>query len=143
MFTASRLLLPLPRVMTRFNSTTTTTTTIDRPVAAVIVKRGPCGAVANHSNDTTTLHSLHRKPNSSVYLLVKKPRKDHAWGFPQGGVDPGESIAEAALRELREECGNDIKVRLIDTVSPSCVYQYRFPDEFIKKSKRPFTGAKV
>lgn len=139
MFTASRLLLP--RVMTRFNSTTTTST-INRPVAAVIVKRGPCGAVANHSNDTT-LHSLHRKPNSSVYLLVKKPRKDHAWGFPQGGVDPGESIAEAALRELREECGNDIKVRLIDTVSPSCVYQYRFPDEFIKKSKRPFTGAKV
>ena len=133
MFTASRL----PRVTTRFSSTSTT---IYRPVAAVIVKRAPC--TSNEPNENN-LHSLDRKSSEPVYLIVKKPRKDHAWGFPQGGIDPGESVAEAALRELREECGNDIKVRLIDTISPSCVYQYRFPDEFIRKSKRRFTGAKV
>lgn len=129
MLTTSRL----PRVITRCHST------LYRPVAAIIVKRGPCTATAFNDD----MHSLHRKPNDSVYLLVKKPRKDHAWGFPQGGIDPGESIAEAALRELSEECGKDIKVRLVDTVSPSCVYQYRFPDEFIQRSKRRFTGAKV
>jgi putative (di)nucleoside polyphosphate hydrolase len=30
-----------------------------------------------------------------------------AWQMPQGGIDPGESPAEAAMRELEEETGTD------------------------------------
>lgn len=30
-----------------------------------------------------------------------------AWQMPQGGVDPGESIEQAARREMREEIGTD------------------------------------
>lgn len=30
-----------------------------------------------------------------------------AWQMPQGGIDPGETPAEAAMRELREEVGTD------------------------------------
>lgn len=30
-----------------------------------------------------------------------------AWQMPQGGIDPGETPAVAALRELREEAGTD------------------------------------
>jgi putative (di)nucleoside polyphosphate hydrolase len=30
-----------------------------------------------------------------------------AWQMPQGGIDPGEAPAAAALRELREEIGTD------------------------------------
>jgi len=30
-----------------------------------------------------------------------------AWQMPQGGIDPGETPREAALRELREEVGTD------------------------------------
>jgi len=30
-----------------------------------------------------------------------------AWQMPQGGIDPGETPYEAALRELREEIGTD------------------------------------
>jgi putative (di)nucleoside polyphosphate hydrolase len=30
-----------------------------------------------------------------------------AWQMPQGGIDPGETPSEAALRELREEIGTD------------------------------------
>lgn len=32
---------------------------------------------------------------------------DNIWQMPQGGIDDGESPAEAALRELREEIGTD------------------------------------
>jgi len=31
--------------------------------------------------------------------------QDNWWQMPQGGIDPGESPSEAALRELREETG--------------------------------------
>ena len=31
----------------------------------------------------------------------------HAWQMPQGGIEPGETPAEAALRELKEEIGTD------------------------------------
>jgi putative (di)nucleoside polyphosphate hydrolase len=30
-----------------------------------------------------------------------------AWQMPQGGIDPGESLPEAAMRELEEEIGTD------------------------------------
>jgi putative (di)nucleoside polyphosphate hydrolase len=32
---------------------------------------------------------------------------DEAWQMPQGGIDPGETPREAALRELHEEIGTD------------------------------------
>ncbi len=32
---------------------------------------------------------------------------DEAWQMPQGGIDPGESPRQAALRELKEEIGTD------------------------------------
>lgn len=37
-------------------------------------------------------------------LIVHRPQYDD-WSFPKGGVDAGESLEEAALREVREETG--------------------------------------
>lgn len=95
---------------------------IYRPVSAIIVRR----------------YTFNRSPTELSYLLVKKPRKSHAWQFPQGGQDPGETGAEAALRELREECGSDLKVSLVDT-TPIGVYQYKFP----RKRTDGYIGARV
>lgn len=38
--------------------------------------------------------SLQRRLDQVLYLLVKKPRKEHAWQMPQGGVEEGESLLE-------------------------------------------------
>jgi diadenosine hexaphosphate hydrolase (ATP-forming) len=38
-------------------------------------------------------------------LLIKYPGKRGAWDFPKGHIDPGETVLEAALREVLEEGG--------------------------------------
>jgi 8-oxo-dGTP pyrophosphatase MutT (NUDIX family) len=44
------------------------------------------------------------KPSSQEVLLVRR-RDVPIWVLPGGGIDPGESAAEAALREVEEESG--------------------------------------
>jgi len=38
-------------------------------------------------------------------LVCERLGVDDAWQFPQGGIDPGETPAQALVRELREEIG--------------------------------------
>ena len=40
-----------------------------------------------------------------VFVGQRIDRDHDAWQMPQGGIDRGESVEEAALRELREETG--------------------------------------
>ncbi len=42
---------------------------------------------------------------SAQVLLVTAKRGPHAWIFPKGHVEPGETLADTAIRELREEAG--------------------------------------
>ena len=64
--------------------------------------------------------------NGYKVLLVHKPRKRDAWQLPQGGCESGETVEQAALRELEEEAG----------ITADCigfgddVYQYDFPASF-------------
>ncbi|HEY5713857.1 MAG TPA: NUDIX domain-containing protein [Candidatus Gracilibacteria bacterium] len=76
-----------------------------------------------------------------TYLLVKKPRKDHAWQLPQGGRDPGETGLKAARRELSEECGEDLQVKWVGERAVGS-YRYFFPDDF-KRHDENITGAEV
>ena len=43
---------------------------------------------------TGDMKSLQRKLDRVLYLLVKKPRKEHAWQMPQGGLEQQESLIE-------------------------------------------------
>jgi putative (di)nucleoside polyphosphate hydrolase len=40
-------------------------------------------------------------------FVAERIDRPGAWQMPQGGIDPGEDIRTAALRELREEIGTD------------------------------------
>jgi len=41
-------------------------------------------------------------------LLLKADYGDQAWGLPGGGLEPGETLHEALLRECREELGCEV-----------------------------------
>ena len=50
-------------------------------------------------------------------LLVREAGHDDGWGVLGGAVDVGESPAQAAVREAREEIGVDVElVRLLDVL---------------------------
>lgn len=53
-----------------------------------------------------------------------------SWQFPQGGIEPGESPAEAARRELAEETSVVSAVEVLSLPDPFC---YDFPKDVIEK----------
>src|SRR5579864_9630095 len=50
---------------------------------------------------------LNRAGNVFVGRRIDMPAGLAAWQMPQGGIDPGETPRQAALRELQEEVGSD------------------------------------
>ena len=74
------------------------------------------------------------------FLLVKKPRDHHAWQFPQGGVEAGESFEEAAQREFVEELGTQ-KIKILKEVG---VYSYEWAvGEKVSDELKNFRGQEV
>ena len=70
-----------------------------------------------------------RSPDGRVLLAERKPGKDAAgfWEVPGGQVEPGESAAQAAARELHEEVG----VHALE-VAPWRVYEHDFPAKRVR-----------
>src|ERR671934_1855234 len=52
-------------------------------------------------------------------LLLESPRRPGRWEPVNGAVDEGETLLEAALREVREEAGPDLRVRPLGVVHAS------------------------
>ncbi|KAG8816331.1 54S ribosomal protein L17 mitochondrial [Serendipita sp. 401] len=80
---------------------------------------------ADEEND---VKSLDRAGERNLYLLVKKPRKTNAWQFPQGGIEREEALHQAALRELKEECGPNMDVWIVGR-QPVGHYGYAYPKD--------------
>ena len=61
-----------------------------------------------------------------------QPSEGDFWQMPQGGIDPGEDIQQAALRELAEETGVQAgQVTLLAQTREELLYD--LPDELIGK----------
>lgn len=74
--------------------------------------------------------------NADKKLLWAKRRGQEAWQFPQGGMQPGESLEQTLFRELEEEVG--LKATDVDIVSVTERWlYYRLPQDLIRYHSRP------
>lgn len=67
--------------------------------------------------------------DSARRVLLLQRAGEGTWGLPGGGVDPGETWAQAALRECLEETGWEVGLRgLLGIYSDPTTQIYRYPD---------------
>ena len=79
--------------------------------------------------------------NTQGQVLWAKRIGHNAWQFPQGGVDEGETGKQAAIRELQEECGGSLNVKMKGERALGH-YAYFFPKNF-ERHDAQIVGAKV
>ena len=82
------------------------------------------------------------RPNVGILLINDqkkvfwaKRRGQASWQFPQGGLDPGESLEQCLFREVYEEIGLRSEHIAILGKTKSWLY-YDVPNEFIRPSER-------
>lgn len=82
------------------------------------------------------------RPNIGIVLLNSRNEvfwaqrvRDHAWQFPQGGIDYGESPVQAMYRELHEETG--LLPQHVEVLGRTRNWlRYEVPDELIRRRGR-------
>ena len=84
------------------------------------------------------------------YLLIQEAREDiyGKWNLPAGRLDPGETVSEAARREIYEECGFKVELtgvcqigswKLVDNIAIGIIFSTKIvggeihfnPDEIL------------
>jgi len=67
--------------------------------------------------------------NEKNEILLQKRSDVNLWGIPSGHVEPGETVTEAATREVMEETGLLVKMlRLIGVYSDPSTQVFHYPD---------------
>jgi putative (di)nucleoside polyphosphate hydrolase len=66
-----------------------------------------------------------QRENGKIWIGERIDQKG-AWQFPQGGVDPGESLEEALYREVWEEVG--VRKKQLEILQSKGGYRYEYPN---------------
>src|SRR5258706_13276026 len=82
------------------------------------------------------------RPNVAIVLINGRNQvfwgkrgKEHAWQFPQGGINPGETPEQAMYRELQEETGLEPQhVRILGRTRDWL--HYNVPTHWVKRERR-------
>ncbi|PXA96054.1 RNA pyrophosphohydrolase [Nostoc sp. 3335mG] len=70
--------------------------------------------------------------DGQVFVGQRMDSTIEAWQMPQGGIDPGETARDAAVRELWEETG--VAAELVELIAEAPEeLQYDLPDDLIGK----------
>ncbi len=81
------------------------------------------------------------RPSAGVVLrdgdgrvLLMRRATEGTWGLPGGGLEPGESWAQAALRECREETGWEARIdELLGIYSDPATQVHRYPSGTLRQ----------
>ncbi len=78
---------------------------------------------------------VYKREGENTLWLITQHSEHKGWVFPKGLVGDthsGESMEQAALREVEEEGG--VKARIADTTPVETHYEYKWEDELIRKT---------
>ena len=66
--------------------------------------------------------------NARDEILLQLRRDTNTWAPPSGGVEPGETVAECAMREVLEETGIKVAPEAIVAVLSGAEYNVTYPN---------------
>lgn len=67
--------------------------------------------------------------NNENQLLLQKRSDVGLWGIPSGHIEIGETVSQAAIREVKEETNLDISIKkLIGVYSDPCSQVFEYPN---------------
>ena len=66
--------------------------------------------------------------NDRDEVLLQLRRDTDTWAPPSGGVEPGETVAETAIREVLEETGIEIQPEAVVAVLSGARYNATYPN---------------
>ena len=65
--------------------------------------------MGEYRNPIPTVDAIIELPDGRI-VLIRRRNPPHGWALPGGFVDQGEALADAAVREAKEETGLDIEL---------------------------------